>query len=372
MFIFIVVNVTIFVVFVDVDIVIIRVVIVVLIAVVGGNRYTPPESTPRNYVAYKLGVRDKIVMDGRINEKAWTDVAFTEPFIDISTNVAPRFLTKAKMRWDDTYLYVGAYLQEPQIWATQTRRNSVIFVDNDFEIFIDPDASTHFYKEFEMNAFNTIWTLQMLNKPYMNGGSPTNELYPVKSAVFINGTLNDPAAVNYWWTVEVAIPFTSYIQNCSVATAPPSLGDIWRINFSRVEYRVAIVNNTYVKDNSAPDNWVWTSQHTINMHAPERWGFVQFADSAVNSTNFVQNDQWNIRICLAQVFYAEALFMSVNGYFTEDFDLLDVPNDCFDGSLSTSPPNVTVPVNGPYSYLATISNAMTTGHIRDDRLIYFD
>jgi hypothetical protein len=61
-----------------------------LIATVCGNTYMPPESTPRNYVTYKLGARDKIVLDGRIDEKAWTDVAFTEPFVDIQTNVTPR------------------------------------------------------------------------------------------------------------------------------------------------------------------------------------------------------------------------------------------------------------------------------------------
>jgi hypothetical protein len=77
-------------------------------------------------------------------------------------------------------------------------------------------------------------------------------------------------------------------------------------------------------------------------------------------------------VCLAQVFYAETLFMSVNGYYTEDFALLDFPTNCVDNSLGTSMPNVTVPVNRPYSFLATISNAFTTGHIRDDRFIYFD
>jgi hypothetical protein len=37
-------------------------------------------------------------------------------------------------RWDATYLYVGAMLQETQVWANQTQENAVIFHDNDFEV----------------------------------------------------------------------------------------------------------------------------------------------------------------------------------------------------------------------------------------------
>ena len=56
------------------------------------------------------------------------------------------------MLWDDEYFYVAAELEEPDIWATLTERDAVIFYDNDFEIFIDPDGDSHEYYEFEMNA----------------------------------------------------------------------------------------------------------------------------------------------------------------------------------------------------------------------------
>ena len=56
------------------------------------------------------------------------------------------------MLWDDQFFYVGAELEEPHVWATLTERDSVIFHDNDFEVFIDPDGDTHLYYELEMNA----------------------------------------------------------------------------------------------------------------------------------------------------------------------------------------------------------------------------
>ena len=43
-----------------------------------------------------------------------------------------------KFLWDDDALYVGAWMEEPQVVATLTEKNSVIFHDNDFEVFINP------------------------------------------------------------------------------------------------------------------------------------------------------------------------------------------------------------------------------------------
>ena len=63
------------------------------------------------------------------------------------------FTPRAKMLWDDDY--VGALSEEPHIWATLTERDSVIFHDNDCEVFIDPDADNHQHYEIEINALNT-------------------------------------------------------------------------------------------------------------------------------------------------------------------------------------------------------------------------
>ena len=71
----------------------------------------------------------------------------------------PRFSTRQKIRWDSEFLYIGAELEEPQVWANNTEHQSVIFSDNDYEIFISPDGTNHFYKEYEMNA-RGVWSAQ--------------------------------------------------------------------------------------------------------------------------------------------------------------------------------------------------------------------
>ena len=49
------------------------------------------------------------------------------------------------MLWDDQYLYIGAELEEPDVKATLTAHDSVIFHDNDFEVFIKPLPDTEEY-----------------------------------------------------------------------------------------------------------------------------------------------------------------------------------------------------------------------------------
>ena len=86
---------------------------------------------------------------------------------------APRFGTRVKMLWDDENLYIGAQLYGDEIWGNVTGRDEVIFQDNDFEIFIDPDSDTQQYYEFEMNVLNTVWDL-FLPAAYRDGGNAVN------------------------------------------------------------------------------------------------------------------------------------------------------------------------------------------------------
>jgi hypothetical protein len=184
------------------------------------------------------------------------------------------------MLWDDEFLYIGARLEEPHVWGTLIEKNSIIFNDNDFEVFIDPDGDNHNYYEFEINALGTIWELT-LEKPYKDGGPAVHgtNIAGLRSAVHIDGTLNDPSDADRGWSVEVAIPWKG-LAPYGAASLPPRDGDIWRMNFSRVEWRHEIVDGRYRRvPDTSEDNWVWSPQGVIDMHCPERWGFVRFAKS---------------------------------------------------------------------------------------------
>jgi predicted esterase len=189
----------------------------------------------------------------------------------------PRFRTRAKLLWDDDYLYIAAEIQEPHVWATLTQHDAVIFQDPDFEVFIDPDGDTHAYYEFEINALNTSWDL-LLDKPYMDHGKPNNawDIPGLKTAVHVNGTLNNPADTDQGWSVEIAFPWRVLAEHAR-HPGPPAEGEQWRIDFSRVEWQITTNGGVYKKAPHTPeDNWVWSPPGVVDMHRPEMWGLLQF------------------------------------------------------------------------------------------------
>src|SRR5205814_1071575 len=100
---------------------------------------------PKQYVVYRA--RSPIKVDGSLDDASWAAAPWTDSFVDIEgpSRPQPRFRTRARMLWDDENLYVAAEMEEPDVWSTLTDRDSVIFHNNDFEIFIDPDGDTHAY-----------------------------------------------------------------------------------------------------------------------------------------------------------------------------------------------------------------------------------
>ncbi len=181
------------------------------------------------------------------------------------------------MLWDQEYLYIAADMEEPNLWATYDKHDMVIFHEHDFEVFLDPDGDGLHYFEFEMNAKNTGWDLY-LPKPYKDGGKADDgwEIPGLKTAVHLRGTLNNPQDKDRGWSLEIAIPWTAFNRGPRPPIAPKD-GEQWRVNFSRVEWLLDVVEGKYEKRKGfKEDNWVWSPQGVINMHVPEKWGIVKF------------------------------------------------------------------------------------------------
>ena len=237
---------------------------------------------PSEYICRRTN--ESMVIDGRLNERAWRKAKGTETFVDIEGDAKPRprFATRVKMLWNDEYLFIAAEMEEPHVWATLTKRDSIIFHDNDFEVFIDPNGDRDEYYEIEINALNTVWDL-FLPKPYRDGGKAQHDwdLTGLRTGVAIQGTLNDPRDRDRGWTVEMALPWKSLAQYAHRPT-PPADSDTWRINFSRVEWQTEIVDGKYRKlPNTKEDNWVWSPQGVVDMHRPEKWGVVRFTTRVI-------------------------------------------------------------------------------------------
>ncbi len=291
------------------------------------EKYARKLTDPRHYVCYRTSTPIKI--DGKLNEEAWKQAAETESFEDISGEgfAKPLYDTKARMLWDNQYLYVAAVLEEPNIVANLTKRDTIIYHDNDFEVFIDPDGDGQTYFEIENNARGVVFDL-MLTRAYRCGGNflVQWDCPGLKLAVTQNGTLNNDKDTDKSWTVEMAIPYKALMIDF---TNPLKAGNIWRLNFSRVEW---------LKKGGPEENWVWSATGEINMHMPDRWGFVQFSDQVVGTQTEAFRypyDRDAYRLVWA-MFYEEMAQHAANGYYAQnlndlnltDADYASLPKGC--------------------------------------------
>ncbi|WP_199616061.1 carbohydrate-binding family 9-like protein [Paenibacillus alkalitolerans] len=339
------------------------------------NKSAVPEPnitfSPKHYFCRKAG--QPHTLDGRLDKPFWDQAEWSGDFVDIEGDLKPRpsKRTRFKMLWDDANLYFGAELEEDEIWATVTDRDAVIFYDNDFEIFIDPDGDTHNYYEFEMNALNTIWDL-LLMKPYRDGGPVVNgwDIRGIRTAVHIVGALNDPSANNRFWSVEVVMPWAA-LKECAHEGRPPRAGEFWRINFSRVQWQVEVKDGVYVKKpNPATgkpypeDNWVWSPMGIVNMHYPELWGYVLFTGDDGAPAHFEIPEDEKTKWSLRKVYYRQRNFYAGNGYFSRDIDHMTSSDDAAGITIETDATGKTFLASAP------ASDGQSRIYIREDGKVW--
>eukprot|EP00727_Mastigamoeba_balamuthi_P006312 m51a1_g2300 hypothetical protein (365) ;mRNA; f:442195-443565 len=338
-------------------------------------------SYPRHYVAPR--VADPPAIDGVVDgDPAWATSPWTDPFVDITGrhDRKPYLETRAKMAWDDRCLYVGAVLEEPQAWANLTLHNSVIFRDSDFEVFVDPDGSTHYYKELEFNARAVDWNLLVV-RPYLNGGPAVcNATEPgqcatsapdfnvswwdvspsIRAAASVDGALNDPLVGSKSWSIEACIPLEQYVSRVQ-----------WHVHVEKRADGTAY----YAKDEGRPEeNWLWQPTGVVNVHLPERWGYVQFASGP--STPARPDPTWPVRSALAAVYEAEKTYAALYGTgYTDSIEALvqnaRLDKDVAAGSECAQKPEIRTEGGG---FVATVLAADKThvGRIRDDRYTTVD
>jgi hypothetical protein len=215
------------------------------------------------------------------------------------------FGTHAAALWDDEALYIAFWIEEPFVAASLTQRDSTIFQENDVEVFIDGGDC---YYEFEINALNTVYEVFFIWKDafhkfdqkefdvhsrqaYTFGGNHDRDAatfwkgnHPrglrwaftdwdfngLRSAVQVQGTINDNSDIDKGWTVEIAFPWDGMTRLAGGRSLPPEENDIWRIflgRFGKMPIGNSVVSNSMSLD-PVGDN---------DNHLPERFTRVSFS-----------------------------------------------------------------------------------------------
>ncbi|HYO81618.1 MAG TPA: carbohydrate-binding family 9-like protein, partial [Bryobacteraceae bacterium] len=244
----------------------------------------------------------------------WREAQRSPRFVDMVTGEPGFFDTRAAALWDDENFYVGFWIDEPFVRARLTERDSLIFTENDVEVFI---AGEDCYYEFEINALGTIYEVFFVWQDAFRRGSrfdvPEWDLlsrrvvtfagdydrnpesfwvgthprgprwayldydFPgLKSAIWIDGTLNDDSDIDRGWRVELAFPWTGMKALAGSRPLPPRPGDVWKMFFGRFEaLRVC------GKEVKPHPGWSWTPHGAYDSHLPEKFTEVEFSADTI-------------------------------------------------------------------------------------------
>ena len=240
------------------------------------------------------------VIDGKLEESVWSQAVVSERFVDLISGDRSYLDTRVRLLWDDTHLYAAYTIEEPKVRAQLTQHNDPIYTENDVELFIAGDNA---YYEFEINARNTVYEVFFLwesayessgfaarpefarknLQPFNGVGYTThprgmrlghfNWRFPgLRTAVHVNGTLNDDSDTDRGWSVEIALPWSGIraLFPEGKRTIPPKDGDQWAMDFSRF--------NTAKAPAPAKDSGGWAlNPHGIwDSHVPECFARVRF------------------------------------------------------------------------------------------------
>ena len=183
--------------------------------------------------------------------------ALAEPWSEarrllLSENVsgrAPLWGTEVRIGWHQDALLAIFLCQDPEPWATLTKRDDPLWEEEVVEIFIDPFGDQKCYFEFEVNPLNTVLDLFVRR---VRSGLRKDPAWDCEGLRTATGRLP------YGWLAGFAIPFAG-LGDCDSSRA-------WSVNFCRIERPKA-----QPRELSA-----WSPTFAKTFHLPERFGVLKF------------------------------------------------------------------------------------------------
>jgi hypothetical protein len=267
-------------------------------------RYGCDERELSHYTCFRTSHQPRI--DGRLDKPAWREAPRSHRFVDLVSGGPAILETRMASLWDDDYLYVAFWVGEPDVQARLAKRDSLIWTENDVEVFIGGEDC---YYEIEINALGTVYevfyvwqdalkTGRRFDRPEFDlrarrvdvlggfqdglrwGKHPRGPRWAfmdwdfpgLRTAVRVQGTLNDASDVDEGWTAEIAFPWRGMRTLAGKRSLPPRDGDVWRLDFSRFE----LLKNGGVPVEPHP-GWALNKHGVYDSHIPECFSFVHFS-----------------------------------------------------------------------------------------------
>ncbi|MBN9308553.1 carbohydrate-binding family 9-like protein [Devosia sp.] len=254
-------------------------------------------------------VTSPLTIDGKLDEPEWDRAEWSAPMGRIETGIVDAPAASVALLWDNTYLYVGFRIADPDVRGTAVRHHEQLYMlDDDAEVFVNGVGR---YYEVGVNPINTIyefrWTwlepliarqdyaaIEALFKTrdfvYYTAragelagriGDMNWELPGLRHAVAIEGTLNAPHDRDTGWTVEYALPWSGLAQ---IGVPSPQAGQQLRIQayrafHNRDEKSARAEEMARAWPGATPyEGYTWSTMGNGNVHNPERWPVITLSD----------------------------------------------------------------------------------------------
>ena len=205
-----------------------------------------------------------MLVDADLERPAWAGAEWTPRFAQAETGRLASLATQAALLWDEQALYAAFRLEERDVWTTGLDRTALLWEENAvgiavagpgawYELCISPANRTSevffVWKDAYRRGgrYDTPEFDLTTQRPMVFGGD-AGPVHPrglrwgfldwhlpgLRSAVRIDGTLDQRGDVDRGWTVEIALPWAG-LDRVAAEPGPPRDGDCWPISLARVQ-----------------------------------------------------------------------------------------------------------------------------------------
>jgi hypothetical protein len=206
-----------------------------------------------------------IRVDEMRDDAGWRNAESTGPFANWDAQGVPEYPTEARLAYDDRNLYVAFHCRDRDIVSPYQSRDDPLWNEDVVELFISLPEDPLQYYEFEVSPANVVFDARFRNPTgpgeQRTGGKEWNAA-GLRTAVRVEGTLNQRGDTDRSWRVQMSLPFTAL--GLRRAPAP---GTSWRVNLYRID---PSSRNRFAA-------WSPTLGRKPNFHRVERFGTLQFA-----------------------------------------------------------------------------------------------
>ena len=165
-------------------------------------------------VAEAVKRKGEIKIDGNFEEPAWDHAEVIDDFT--AGEGEPETDTRVRLLYDEDYLYVAAWMEEPGPENLTTNAEGLIALtwsDDDFELFFDPGQTQSSYLRLFQNAEGTRFNSLPRNVP---------------DKYFRSDYESEIQIGEDYWTIEMKIPWSDIDLEQG-----PEKGDVWGFNIGR-------------------------------------------------------------------------------------------------------------------------------------------